>query len=76
MTSEYSEGPFYTPFLAEALFARFLALRKSKKGTLKDFRRKNDENLGLCFLFGSFFYKREKYLVIFDCILKFKTLHI
>ena len=37
------------------LFARFLLLRNSKKGTLADFRGKNDENFGFClFYLGHF----------------------
>ena len=47
------------PVFAGALFARFLVLRKSKKGTLTDFRIKNDENFGLCLFYFSHFSTKE-----------------
>ena len=51
-------GPFLRPFLHGSFFARFLLLRKCKKGTPTNFRRKNDENFGF-FIWVIFLQKRE-----------------
>ena len=52
-------------FCRDRFFACFLLLRKIKIGTLSDFRRKIHENLGIFFLFGSFFNTSDKYLLTF-----------
>ena len=64
--------PFFTPFLQGTFFRTIFAPpKKQKKRSLTEFRRKFDENVGLKFLFGSFFDKGEKYLLIFACTFKF-----
>ena len=55
-------------FFAETFFALFLT---EQKRSLTDFRKKNDKNVGLFFIFGSFVYKGEKYLLILVLTFKF-----
>ena len=52
----YSGGPF---------FARFSAFFRCKKGTLTDFRRKNDENFGFCLFYLGHFSTKERNICLF-----------
>ena len=53
-------------FIVGALSCTGFALpKKQKMGTPTDFRKKIDKNFRSCFLFGSFFYRTKKYLLIF-----------
>ena len=66
-----NSGTVFPPFLQGPFFARFLVIREKQKRTLMDFRRKMTKISHFVFLFGSFFYKREKYLLVFVFIFQF-----
>ena len=73
--SSYTVGALFAPHFCRGPFCAEFAPPKNEKGTLTDFRTKNDENFGFgLFLFGSLFYKRAKYLLIFVCNFKFSML--
>ena len=65
----YSEGPFLHPLLQIPFIARFLLVRKSKKGTLTDFRRKNYENFGLCLFYLGHFSAKERNICLLLIVL-------
>ena len=68
-------GPFLQPlFFARALFLHdFRRFLGAKKGHSRISEEKMTKISDFVFLFGSFFYKREKYLLIFVCTFKFSV---
>ena len=59
--SDTREGRIQWRALFAPLFCTvFARLKKQIKGTLTDFRRKNDENFGLCLFYFCHFFKKDR----------------
>ena len=72
MIQPHSVGALFAPLFAGALFPTvFGTLKKQIKGHSRISEEKMTKISVYVFLFGSFFYKREKYLLTFVFTVKF-----